>query len=119
MIIKMNKRQKFIASCANPYYGGFATKEEVKKAKLLARGKYWIEDLQFGCPQNEEDHNCFFAFSPTGRRYYFEFDWFSWGTKKQKARWKNEARRACRHWCKGEYKKALQIYNDSYLNSDK
>jgi hypothetical protein len=114
----MNKRQKFIASCCNPYYDGFATKTEVKKAKLLARGKFWLEDLQFGCPADEEDHDTFCAYSSSGKRYYFCFDWFSWGTKKQKARWKREAQQAARLWCKGKYKEALYIYNQSYINSN-
>lgn len=115
--MKMSKRQKFIASCCNPYYVGFASKEEVIKAKLLARGKYWLEDLQYGCPADEEDHDTFCAYSLTGKRYFFTFDWFSWGTTKQKVRWKKEARQAASLWCKGQYKKAIQIYNDSYENS--
>lgn len=105
----MNKRQRYIASCALPSY--CFSKQEIKEAKLLARGKYWLEDLQFGCPASEEDHDTFCAYSPTGKKYYFCFDWFSWSTKKQQDRWKKEARVAARLWCKGKYKEALQHYN--------
>lgn len=36
--MKLTKRQKNIASFAIPTYGGYATKEEVKKVKLNVRG---------------------------------------------------------------------------------
>ena len=110
----MSKREKFIASCCNPYYGGLASREEVKQAKFLARGKYWVEDLQFGCSAKDEDHDTFCAYSPSGKRYFFHFDWFSPATNKQKIRWKKEARAAAIHWCSGHYKQALQIYANSY-----
>lgn len=113
----MSKRQKFIASCCQPLYGGLSTRAEVKKVKLMARGKYWVEDLQFGCPASEEEHDTFCAYSPTGKRYFFHFDWSSAGTKKQKVKWKNEARQAARLWCKGKYKDALRVYDNSYKSS--
>lgn len=107
--VRMSKRQKFIASCCNPLYGGFASRIEVKEAKFAARGKYWVEDLTFGCDSKSEDHDTFCAFSPTGRRGFFPFGWESPATQKQKDRWKKEARQAARLWCKGKYKEAIKI----------
>ena len=60
----MNTRQKFIASCSNPYYENFATREEVKEAKQLAKGKYWHE--------SGDAHYC--SFSPGGIRRFFAYD---------------------------------------------
>lgn len=60
----MTKRQKYIASCGNPYYNGFATKNEVKLAKRLARGKYWYD----------VDYEEYVSFSPKGYRKYFPCD---------------------------------------------
>lgn len=107
---KMNKKQRYIAACVNPYYNRFASKSEVKEAKLLARGKYWLEDSQFGC-SGEEDYDTFCAYSPTGKRYYFCFDWYYPATKKQQDRWKKEVRQAARLWSKGKCKEALQLYD--------
>lgn len=59
----MTKRQKYIASCLNPYYKNFATREEVKEAKYLARGKYW----------HEKDDGKYCSFSPGGLREYFYY----------------------------------------------
>jgi len=114
---RMNKKQRFIASCSNPYFNNFASKKEVKLAKKLARGKYWIEYLQFGRPKSEEDFENFCAYSPSGKRYFFCFNWFSGANNKQRLRWKKEARKAARLWCKGKYKEALKIHYDSYWNS--
>ena len=58
---KLTRRQKFLVSCTNPYYNGFASKSEVKNAKLLARGSYWYN----------KDFEEWAAFSPGGKRYYF------------------------------------------------
>lgn len=59
----MTKRQKYIASCSNPYYANYATAEEVRAAKKLARGKFWF-DKDFG-------HYC--SFSPGGLRHFFGY----------------------------------------------
>ena len=62
----MTKKQKFIAGCSNPYYDNFATKKEVKKAKQLARGKYW----------HELEYAQYCSFSPGGLRRFFCYDGF-------------------------------------------
>lgn len=105
----LTKRQKFIAAATMPTYGGFATRKEVKEAKELARGHYWDEG---------EDYSQLCAYSLSGRREYFEYEWFSWGTKKQKIRWKKEARKAAKLWTQNKYKEAKDICNMSYENSD-
>lgn len=76
----MNKRQKFIASCTNPYFGNYSTKTEVKLAKKLARGKYW----------NDEDFGIYVSFSPSGEQEDFHYDDSS----------KNIAKKAARLWAK-------------------
>lgn len=106
---RMNKRQKFIASCGNPYYDKFATREEVKEARLLARGRYWLEYLQFNCPESEEDFITFCAYSPTGKRSFFDFGMRHPCSQTQLASWKKEAGRCARLWCKGKYKEAEKL----------
>lgn len=109
---RMSKRQRFIASCARPLFGGFSTREEVKQVKLMARGKYWVEDLNFGSSPDSEDHDTFCAYSPTGRRVFFHFEWYSGASKKQRVKWKKSARQASRLWCKGLYKEAIKVYDN-------
>lgn len=105
--MKLTKRQKFIAAAGKPTYGGFATKEEVRQVKLWARGHYWDEG---------EDFEQFCSYSPTGRRYYFAYSMFSWGTKKQFVRWKKEAREAAKMWAAGKYKESMNIYHQLFKN---
>jgi len=102
----MSKKFKLIASALNPKFNGFANSKEIKEAKKIARGKFWkLTDFEQFC-----------AYSLSGRRYFFEYEWFSWGTKIQKNRWMRESRRVCRLWCKNKYKDAMKIYNSSYKN---
>jgi hypothetical protein len=102
----LTKRQKFIAAAAVPTtYGGGVSRQEVKDTKLLARGHYWDEG---------EDYDQYCAYSPTGRRKYFTYNWFSWGTKKQKARWKQRAKQAARFWAEGRYELARIVIDTSY-----
>ena len=89
----MTRRQKFIAGCINPHYGKFATREEVKIAKRLAKQKYWIED----------DYSQYVSYSPTGLRMFFEYD----------DKIKSIARKAARLWANGKYKESKSIYNSS------
>ena len=91
--MKLNNRQKFIASCCDPYYNKFATKAEVKAAKKLARGHYWYD-------ANFEEY---VAFSPTGIRSYFIHELYSWAPWNRKKKWKELARLAAREWAKGNY----------------
>jgi hypothetical protein len=102
---RLTKRQKFIAAATVPTYGGLASREEVRQIKLLARGHYWDEG---------EDFLQFCAFSPSGKRQYFEYEWYSWGTTKQKKRWKTEAAKAARLWARGKCKEALELDRDCY-----
>ena len=88
----MNNRQKFIASCCNPYYGNFATREEVKEAKQLARGKYWNDDEMYQ----------YVAFSPGGKRYFFAYDDYDNS--------KSIAKKSASLWAKGKCAKAKDIY---------
>lgn len=58
----LTKRQKLLASALNPYYEECYTRAEVKKAKSLAKGKYWYDS----------DFAQWVTFSPGGKRYFFE-----------------------------------------------
>lgn len=58
----LTKRQKIVALTLNPYYKGKFTRAEVKKAKTLARGKYWYDN----------DFAEWVAFSPGGKQHSFE-----------------------------------------------
>lgn len=88
----MTERQKYIAAAINPTYNGFATKKEVKDAKLLARGHYW----------NEVEFYQFCAYSPTGRREFFGYLFYSWTTPDKMKEWKREARKAAKLWALGD-----------------
>lgn len=59
----LTKREKDVASAINPYYKGFATKEEVAKAKAKARGKFW----------EERGNYSFVSFTKSGRRKEFMY----------------------------------------------
>ena len=97
--MNLTKRQKFIASCAVPTYGGYATKKEVKWVKLLARGHYWDEPEWYN----------FVSYNPKGIRKFFDYEFYSWAKSKQKKEWKKLARKAAYYWARGEYKKANEI----------
>lgn len=112
--MKWNNRAKLIASAGNPLYNDFASRAEVKEAKLLARGHYWENTW---AQDGERDFTEFVAFSPSGMRYYFEFNWFSWGTKRQRIRWKKEARAAARLWARGRIEQARDLAYSSYERS--
>jgi len=105
--MRLSSRQKFIAAASNPTYKGFASREEVKEAKMLARGHYW----------DEREFEQFCAYSPSGKREFFEYVWFSWGTKAQHKRWKNEARLVARLWTKGRYGECQRMVDLSCNNS--
>lgn len=113
-MMKWNNRAKLIASAGDPLYGGFATRDEVRRAKLLARGRYWDNTWS---QDGEKDFTEFVSFGPNGRRRFFEYDWFNPSTKKQKERWKKEVRSAARLWAAGKYDEADSLYDLSYNNS--
>lgn len=106
---KLTKRQKFIASAADPTYDGFSTKEEVKHIKLLSRGHYW--DMG-------EDFLQFCSYSPDGIRRYFEYDYYSWSIPTQKKRWKQEIKLAAKLWAEGNKKLSKQVEKESYYEQD-
>lgn len=87
---RLTNRQKFIASACLPTYGGFSTWDEVREAKLLARGKYW----------NDEAYAEFISFSPNGEREYFGYD----------DEWKFDVKKCARLWAKGKKKVARELY---------
>ena len=88
----MTNRQKFIASCSNPYYENFATREEVKEAKQLARGKYWNDDEMYQ----------YVAFSPGGKRYFFDYDDYDNS--------KSISKKSALLWTKAQCAKAIASY---------
>ena len=91
----MTNRQKFIAGCINPYnpYSGkFATKVEVKQAKQLAKGKYW----------HDVDNMQYVAFSPGGKRNYFEYD--------ESDNTKSIAKKSAALWSKARCSEAIEMY---------
>jgi len=127
MRVRLTRKQKFIASCCNPLYGGLSTRKEVKKIKLLARGHYW-DEADVGNYEYHEGLNRhwwseadprYCSFSPTGKRRHFECDYFSWGTKRQKARWKKEGKLAARLWAQGKVKQSEAVEHESWVLRDK
>lgn len=100
----MTKRQKHIVSCINPYYNGFATKNEVKKFKRIARGKYWYDS----------DNYEYVSISPGGKRNYFQWEWYGSAKPKLKKRWKSIAKQCAILWSKGKCAKAVKLTNESY-----
>lgn len=106
---KLTKRQKFIASCMVPTYGGFSNVIEIKETKLQAWGKYWIDT----------DYQEYVAYSPSGRRQFFTYEFSSsehWKTKKKR---RALARKAANLWAKGKYKEARKCDEmnwDQYRN---
>lgn len=105
--MKLSKRQKFIASCMVPTYGGFATKQEIKKVKLMARGHCWYD------PEYEQ----IVAYSSSGRRRFFEVDLYSWAPWNRKKKWKQLAYKAARLWCQGKIKLSEEVEH-YYWNLD-
>lgn len=103
--MRLTNREKFISSCINPYFDNFATKVEVRAAKLKARGRFWY-DSEF-----EE----FVSFSPTGRREFFSVSlWYNSDTPEQEMNtyykeWKRIARKAALLWSQGNYKKSNNL----------
>lgn len=91
MKLKMTKRNKLIAASMFPNIEHNASGEEIREAKLLARGKYWrLDDCSF------------VAFSPSGRRQYFDCDpVFAKGLVK-----------FARLWAKGKTREANKLYNE-------
>jgi hypothetical protein len=102
--MRLSEKQKFICSCMVPTADGFATRAEVKAAKLLARGHYW----------DEPEWTNFVAYSPTGKRMFFQYDWYSWATPKLHQEWKRIARKCARLWAHGKYKEAIDLDAKSY-----
>lgn len=108
---RLTSREKIVASCSNPYYQGFATKTEVKRAKNKARGKFWYDN-------NLEQY---ISFSPTGRREFFDVNF--WGDNSKLAQqffveWKRIGKNVARYWSKGQYKKAMDLYRLAWDNRD-
>ncbi len=95
----MNKREKHIASCMKPTFGAFATLEEIKKVKRLARGHYWYDS----------DWEEYVSFSPNGRRKFFTTYWYSFASWQLKRKWKSLAKLAAKNWARGNYKKAREL----------
>jgi hypothetical protein len=103
---RLSNREKFIASSTNPFYRGFAKREEVKSAKLKARGKYWYD----------KDFEEFVSFSLTGRRQYFvSHIWHDGSSRKKMQSFQKEWKRICKKaavlWCKGQYSESAYLYN--------
>jgi hypothetical protein len=98
--MRLNNREKFIAAAVYPTCGGFATREEVKKIKLKARGHYWTDS----------EFEQVVAVSPGGKRYYFEYYWYSWADRQRLRYWWLYAMRCGRLWAKGKCKAALKLY---------
>ena len=90
----MNKRQKYIAACVNPFFQNFATREEVEIAKDLAKGRYW----------DEPDYCTYCSFSPKGKRTFYEYSDDS----------KLIAKKSAALWAKGECDKANKLYCEIY-----
>src|SRR5271167_1050832 len=88
--MKLTKRQKNIAACFNPYYGGYSTPDEVRKVKLMVHGKYW----------NIDDFYEFVSFTPKGSRRFFPYT----------DDWKKETRQAARLWAQGKTREANKVY---------
>lgn len=86
----MNSRQRFIASCINPYYNNFASREEVQLARKLARGRYW----------NESNHGSYCSYTPCGIRTFFHYD----------DNIKLIAKKAARLWAKGKCEESRTVY---------
>lgn len=96
----MNKRQKAIATNRHPLCRekDFASREEVKSVKLLARRHQW----------HESDSNQFVAYSPSGRRRFFRYHPYDNELAKKLAQ------KAARLWAKGQYKRAKEV--EHYAN---
>jgi hypothetical protein len=94
--MRLTKRQKQLASWINPTYGGYATKEEVKRAKKLACAHYWYD----------EEFEEFISISPTGIREYFPHELYSWAPWNKKKKWKETARKAAKYWAAGNSKES-------------
>jgi len=103
--MKLTTRQKYLASCVNPYYKGFSTPKEVREAKELAKGKFWYDS----------DNMEYWAVSLTGRRYGFGHNFiFKPLTKKNQKRnqeCKEIVRKAARLWIKNKYQEAIDMAN--------
>ena len=88
--MQLTKRMKFLASCVNPTFGKFSTWDEVRKAKLAARGRYWID----------RDYDEYVTFTPSGKRKFFDYD--------------NDSEKGVRKcavlWAKGKRKAACDLY---------
>jgi hypothetical protein len=97
--VKLNKRQKHIASCVNPRYGGFSKTPEIQQVKKLARGHYWIE------PDFEE----YCSFSPDGKRKFFTYSFCNPAKPSLAKRWKNTARKCARLWAAGKKEQAEEL----------
>ena len=114
MKTKLTRREKYLASCCNPYYEGFSKREEVKAAKLKARGKYWYDS----------EFDQFIAFSPNGKRMRFDVEvWLSSSKNKKRmnsfqTEWKRICRKVAFLWAKGKYNQSLQIYDLMFYCQD-
>lgn len=107
--MRLSIKQKRIASYLLPKYGGFASDKEIKQAKELAKGKFWLyPDYQDGEPVYEE----YVAFSPKGVRKFFEYDLYRPMPPKTLYMLKALMRKAAYYWAKGKKSLSLQIEDD-------
>lgn len=94
----MTKREQYIAAVVGnkdlEYTGGFIyeTNQEIKDIKDKAKGKYWFVG-------DWADRFC--AYSPSGKRKYFEYFMFDWQTKEQTLMYKRIAKKAAKLWAQG------------------
>lgn len=98
---RLTNREKFIVAATYPTCGGYATREEVRAAYKKARGHCFTDD--------EFEMIC--AVSPTGRREYFVYNWYSWALPKKQRQWWLYAMRCGRLWAQGKYKKAKELFD--------
>lgn len=101
--MRLTKKQKQIVSACNPRYDNFASVNEIKSAKLLARGHYWRD--------NEIDN--YVSVSPTGRREFFEYNLCGPTSQKNIKYWLIMAKKSARLWALGKYKMAS--YNNEEM----
>ena len=99
--VRLTKREKFIVAATDPTYEEFATQKEVDRAYKKARG-HCFTDAEF---------EVICAISPTGRREFFEYIWYSWATPQKMQHWWRYTMRCARLWAQGKYKEARELFD--------
>jgi len=87
----LTKFERHIATAVYPTYGGFSTWDEVRKAKKKAKGSYW----------HEGDWAQWVAFTPKGKRIFYDYDY----------EWKSEVKECAILVAQGKVKEANRLYN--------